>query len=122
MVKRRWPFLLGASLIGVAASVVAKRKGTDEKRNWAAKYIGQWQFIHPSQQTHHQLMIDSEFRLYIDGAKVNGTLQELSQERLVWQDQFGYHLKVTADQQQPTFIYDEADDITYPLHQKEVSQ
>lgn len=115
MKRRHWPFVLGATLIGVAAGMIAKKKAPEENHNWAKKYVGHWQFENPKQKTTHDLKIKEDFRLFIDGEVVKGTLEELSPQQLVWQDEFGYHLKVVAENAHPKEIYDEADDLSYAL-------
>lgn len=113
MKKRPWPFVVGASLAGVAYGLVTKKKKQDLKNNWAKKYVGKWQFKNKNQI--NILEITSDFHILVNDKKLAGVLEELSQEQLVWQDNFGYHIKILADDKAPVTIYDEADNVTYLL-------
>lgn len=116
--KRRWPVVIGVSLFGVVASaagLLSKKPKKEDPKNWAKKYLGHWTFKNEREKTVHQIFVDSQFRLTIDGQAINGVLLELNNTRLVWQDQFGFQLKIAVDGFSGGTIYDEADDTTYIL-------
>ena len=115
MKRQSWFFVFGTRCIKLLAGMTTKKKVSKADSYWAKKYIGCWQFNNPKQKTTHQLKIKEDFRLSIDGQLVKGTLEELSPKQLVWQDEFGFHLKVLAGNLQPQELYDEADDISYTL-------
>ena len=116
--KKHLPFVIGASILGVVASaagLVAKKNKADEQTFWKKKYVGHWTFENAIQNSVHQIYVDSEFKLTIDGQPVNGVIQELSKKQLVWQDKYGFQLVLVVDGQKPATMYDEADDKTYEL-------
>lgn len=115
--KKRWPILIGVSVLGVLGSFFLKKEQQCEgiSKSLAAQYLGNWWFINRNKATQHTLAIFDDFSIEIDGRKVLGTLIELNAERLVVQDQYGYHLIITCENGLPITIYDEADDATYQL-------
>ena len=119
--KKNWSFLLGASLItGVVGSVFlknkAKKQPTERSEPTLYKsYKGNWWFVNRQKATQHTLKIEEDLSILIDGKKLQYALIELTKDRLVVQDEFGYHLIVQSKQEKPITLYDEADDATYPL-------
>lgn len=118
--KKHWSFLLGASLItGIAGSVFLKKKNAslpqDSSINLSKQYSGQWWFVNPNKAIQHTLAIDEHFSVQIDKRKLNALLIELTEKRMVIQDEFGYHLIIQCKNRQPVSFYDEADDSTYSL-------
>lgn len=119
--KKNWSFLLGASLItGVVGSVFlknkAKKQASDRSElNLYESYKGNWWFVNRQKATQHTLKIEENLSILIDGKKLRYSLIELTKDRLVVQDEFGYHLIIQLEQAKPIALYDEADDATYPL-------
>ncbi|WP_071131802.1 DUF4828 domain-containing protein [Enterococcus timonensis] len=115
MKKKAWPFVVGASILGLAAGLVAKKKLPDKKEAHPEKFIGHFEFTIPKPNAIHHLHVDQQYRIFINRQHVSGALQELSNDQLVWQDEFGFQIKIIADNNGPVSIYDEADDQTYLL-------
>lgn len=119
--KKNWSFLLGASLItGVIGSVFLKKKVKKQatelpEQTLYQSYNGNWWFVNRQKATQHTLKIEENLSISIDGKKLCYALIELTNDRLVIQDEFGYHLIVQSEHKKPIALYDEADDITYPL-------
>ncbi|MHC5226745.1 DUF4828 domain-containing protein [Enterococcus sp. LJL99] len=119
--KKNWSFLLGASLItGVVGSVFLKNKAKKHptersEQNLYQSYKGNWWFVNRQKATQHTLKIEENLSILIDGKKLRYALIELTKDRLVVQDEFGYHLIIQSEQAKPIALYDEADDATYPL-------
>lgn len=65
--------------------------------------------------TQHQLLIDDQLQIQIDGKKLTFSLIEWNLKRLVVQDSFGFHLIIETKNDIPYTLYDEADDRTYLL-------
>lgn len=120
--KKHWSFILGASLLtGLAGSIFLKKKWDPPQTNLPATtlnktYKGSWWFVNKRKATQHTLEIDEQLSITIDGKKLHYLLIELTPQRLVAQDEFGYHLIVQCNLNTgPTSLYDEADDCTYLL-------
>lgn len=122
MMKKYWSFLLGASLLtGLAGSIFFKQKHDTPQSDLPATtldkiYTGSWWFVNKFKATQHVLEIDEKLAITIDGKALHYFLIELTPQRLVAQDEFGYHLIVQCNHDTtPTSLYDEADDCTYLL-------
>lgn len=120
MSKKNWPVILGVSVLAsVAGSLFFKGKkekiSEDKLINLENFYKGKWWFIDEHKKIQHQFEIQENFQVVIDGKSITGTIIELSKNKLVIRDQYGYHLIVTTDTLKPVSLYDEADDSTYPL-------
>lgn len=120
MAKKHWPFVVGLSLLtGLAGSSLFRKR--DERLNQQEieqllhNYVGSWWFIEEVKHVQHRLKIDEKLNLHLDGRLLQGSLQELTKNKLVFQDQYGYHLAIHCLQNSPVELYDEADDKTYQL-------
>ncbi|WP_430602175.1 hypothetical protein IGJ02_002463 [Enterococcus sp. DIV0724b] len=119
--KKHWSLFLGASLItGIAGSLFLKKKQerlqTDaDIPNLYKSYLGSWWFVNKAKATQHTLQIEDDLQIIIDGKKLSYMLVELTNKRLVAQDEYGYHLIVQCLNDKPASLYDEADDATYVL-------
>ncbi|MBP1043705.1 DUF4828 domain-containing protein [Vagococcus sp. BWB3-3] len=118
MAKKHWSVFLGLSLVaGVASSLLLKRN-KDSQATLPQHYQGTWWFIDQQQKVQHSLEVLPDFSLKIDGRPLPAELLELTAERLVLQDQYGYHLVINCRLQEPVDFYDEANDSTYLLEKK----
>ncbi|MBO0473065.1 hypothetical protein IGL98_002687 [Enterococcus sp. DIV0840] len=119
--KKHWSLFLGASLItGIAGSLFLKKKQENQQTdseipNLYKRYLGSWWFVNKVKATQHTLTIEDDLQIIIDGKKLSYMLVELTNKRLVAQDEYGYHLIVQCLNDQPASLYDEADDATYVL-------
>lgn len=78
-------------------------------------FAGTWRFYDQRQKRHHILQVSTQLQIEIDGHPLAGQVTQLNRQQLVFLDQYGYELRITANDQQPTTIYDEADHRTYPI-------
>jgi hypothetical protein len=120
--KKHWSFFLGASVLtGIAGSLFLKRKQTRQSDalvpNLYKTYIGSWWFVNKQKATQHTLKITDDLQIIIDDKKLSYALIELTNKRLVAQDEYGYHLIIQCLQEKPASLYDEADDTTYLLEE-----
>ncbi|MFD0897788.1 DUF4828 domain-containing protein [Loigolactobacillus binensis] len=92
---------------------------TEPQHDLAAIYMGTWLFYDAKQARHHQLQISSQLAIHIDGHPLAGTVTILTAQRLLFLDQYGYELQITAVAEQPYEIYDEADHRTYSIQAKQ---
>lgn len=119
--KKNWSLFLGASLItGIAGSLFLKKKQERQRSdsdipNLYKSYLGSWWFVNKQKATQHTLTIEDDLQITIDGKKLSYMLVELTNKRLVAQDEYGYHLIVQCLKDKPASLYDEADDATYVL-------
>lgn len=112
MVKK-WPFVLSASAASVLAGVFLHKKTQQEDHT--ALYVGTWTFRYPGKDQIHKIEIFDDLAITVDGKSVAYQLIELSADKFVIQDQFGYHLILSTKDGLPYELYDEADDMTMPL-------
>lgn len=118
--KKHWSFLLGASVLGVAGSLLFKNKrkqvqADTDTLDLYKLYQGDWWFVDQQKATQHTLTISDTLQVILDKRKLQVALIELNMNRLVVQDNYGYHLILQRHGAQAFSLYDEADDQTYPL-------
>ncbi len=118
MKSKHWPVVIGASLLSFTAGFLAKKTQKSDSKEWVNQYVGQWHYTSGHKHQQHHVKITREFKLFLDGHEVKGSLKEMSNKNLVWQDEFGYHVKIITNGQEPVELYDEADDKTYVLEKK----
>ncbi|OJG75522.1 hypothetical protein RV12_GL001325 [Enterococcus quebecensis] len=124
--KKHWSLFLGASLItGIAGSLFLKKKQEKQVESTIPdsykNYIGSWWFVNKQKATQHTLKVEDSLQILIDDRKLSYMLVELTNTRLVAQDEYGYHLIIQCIDRKPTSLYDEADDVTYLLESKKTS-
>ncbi|MGM0123709.1 hypothetical protein IGI37_001082 [Enterococcus sp. AZ194] len=112
--KKRFPLLLGASLLGLAGSLILRKKNPSSSEDYSL-FMGEWRFYDKSKEL-HTLLINKDYSLVIDEHPVKTILVELNINRLVFQDEYGYHLIMEAANEQAAYFYDEADDERYKLY------
>lgn len=119
--KKHWSLFLGASLItGIAGSLFLKKQQEKQQADsdiptLYKSYLGSWWFVNKVKATQHTLKIEDDLQIIIDGKNLSYMLVELTNKRLVAQDEYGYHLIVQCLNDKPASLYDEADDATYVL-------
>ena len=123
MGKKRWPLFVGLSVaVGVVSSVFYKKQQARSQETLAALkkiYAGQWWFIDQRQHVQHTLALDSDLALAIDDRLFEIELLELTAERLILRDKYGYLLIFTPLKTAQLSFYDEANDQTYLLEFKQ---
>ncbi|KRL98110.1 hypothetical protein FD28_GL000126 [Levilactobacillus hammesii DSM 16381] len=53
--------------------------------------------------------------MQIDNHQLQVSVKNLNDTQLTFQDKFGYHLTIHANEHQPISFFDEADDCTYAM-------
>ncbi|MBO1308258.1 DUF4828 domain-containing protein [Enterococcus sp. 669A] len=112
--KRKWHVFLGASVVAGALGLFL-RKEEAVSEDPSLLYVGSWSFFHPKEAKHHVLTIYPDLSMNIDGKEIAYHLVELTKNKLTIQDQFGYHLIIHTENGVPTTLYDEADDVSFPI-------
>lgn len=113
--KKNWPLVLGASLLTgiIGAIALPKKKNTTTPEVYQA-YIGSWQFLDAYKKL-RTLTITSSLEITVDEKPVKVVLIELTPQRLVLRDEYGYHVIIQKNQDNDVTLYDEADDREYLL-------
>ncbi|MDN6617136.1 MAG: DUF4828 domain-containing protein [Enterococcus sp.] len=112
--RLKWPVFLSATSIGVAA-VSSKFVRKRETKDLNSVYVGSWEFTHPKEHKHHTITIYPDLSIILDGTAIIYQLIELSEQKLAIQDQYGYHLLIKTKNGMPDTLYDELDDVSFPI-------
>lgn len=120
--KGREMALFGISLLaGLTGGFSLRKKHPIQANDSPLFYAGTWQFVDPHNQRPHRLEISPNLDVRIDGRPLEVRVQALDEQHLTFQDKFGYHLVIHANEQQPISFFDEADDCTYRVHPSDSS-
>jgi hypothetical protein len=115
-VKGRDIALFGISLVaGLTGGFSLRKKKDPQPSTSPLFYVGTWQFIDPHNQRRHRLEISPNLDVQIDDHQLQVRVQDLNEQQLTFQDKFGYHLTIHANERQPISFFDEADDCTYAM-------
>lgn len=79
------------------------------------RYAGDWAFIDPKTNQKHDMSISPDFAIMIDQRELPGRIIGLDSDQLVFLDHYGFQLKVFANHNGPSEIYDESSNRTYPV-------
>ncbi|MFD1456273.1 DUF4828 domain-containing protein [Levilactobacillus lanxiensis] len=108
--------LFGISLVaGLTGGFSLRKKKDPQPSTSPLFYVGTWQFIDPHNQRRHRLEISPNLDVQIDDHQLQVRVQDLNEQQLTFQDKFGYHLTIHANERQPISFFDEADDCTYMM-------
>lgn len=108
--RKKISIALGVALVAGVLSLLAKK----DKPISFADHSGKWWFINRQKGIQHSLEVRADGTVLIDQRPLRYQLIELTPQRLVLQDSYGYHLILTKQPEHYTF-YDEADDHTFEL-------
>jgi len=115
-VKGREIALFGISLVaGLTGGFSLRKKKQPQPSESPLFYVGTWQFVDPHNQRRHRLEISPNLDVQIDDHQLQVRVQDLNEQQLTFQDKFGYHLTIHANERQPISFFDEADDCTYAV-------
>ncbi|MDT2670837.1 DUF4828 domain-containing protein [Enterococcus dongliensis] len=112
--RLKWPVLLSATSLGVAA-VSKKFVQKREAKDLNTIYVGSWTFSHPKSHKTHTITIYPDLSIILDGTAIIYHLIELSDQKLAIQDQYGYHLLIKTKNGAPVTLYDELEDVSFPI-------
>ncbi len=76
-------------------------------------FIGSWKLRHSETARTHSLVIGPDLTISIDHRTIPCKVVSLSEDTLVLLDHYGYHITITADNNTPVKMFDEADDVIY---------
>ncbi|WP_125544822.1 DUF4828 domain-containing protein [Levilactobacillus lindianensis] len=108
--------LFGVSLVaGLTGGFSLHRKNKNQPSESPLFYVGTWQFVDPHNHRHHRLEISPNLDVQIDNHPLKVRVKDLDEHQLTFQDKFGYHLTIHANERQPISFFDEADDCTYAM-------
>ncbi|MFC6260724.1 DUF4828 domain-containing protein [Levilactobacillus fujinensis] len=114
--KGREIALFGISLVaGLTGGFSLRKKKQPQPSESPLFYVGTWQFVDPHNQRRHRLAISPNLDVQIDDHPLQVRVQDLNEQQLTFQDKFGYHLTIHANERQPISFFDEADDCTYAV-------
>ncbi|AKP65412.1 hypothetical protein FC99_GL002533 [Levilactobacillus koreensis JCM 16448] len=114
--KGREIALFGISLVaGLTGGFSLRKKKQSQPSDSPLFYVGTWQFVDPHNQRRHRLEISPNLDVQIDDHQLQVRVQDLNEQQLTFQDKFGYHLTIHANERQPISFFDEADDCTYAV-------
>lgn len=82
----------------------------------ASIYVGTWSFTDELSQKVHQLEISEELTISLDGRQLQGSVQHVDINELIFLDNYGYLLRVDAVDHHPISVFDEADERVYTLY------
>ncbi|WP_282708680.1 DUF4828 domain-containing protein [Ligilactobacillus sp. Marseille-Q7487] len=85
-------------------------------------YAGTWMFTDELSHKVHQLEISVELTIALDGRQLLGKVEQLDSNELVFLDNYGYHLRISAVNNLPVSVFDEADNRVYELYAPEVKK
>lgn len=106
------PVVTGISKL-VKHATNSKIKG---KPNPASIYVGTWSFTDELSQKVHQLEISPELTISLDGRQLQGNVQHIDINELIFLDNYGYLLRIDAVDHHPISVFDEADERVYTLY------
>lgn len=114
--KKRWPWFVGASILtGLASSLALRKQEPLPQIDLSKIYAGSYWFIDQKKRAQHRLDLSPTLKIKIDNRPIPSQLVELTEQRIVFRDEFGYHLIITKHEDSPFELYDEADDLIYYL-------
>ncbi|GED82797.1 DUF4828 domain-containing protein [Latilactobacillus curvatus] len=88
---------------------------TTQASKVATFYAGHWSFNDNQTRKKHTLEITPNLLVQIDHKPLSGQVISLTENELVFLDHYGYQLKITCENQRPVSVYDEAEDMDYPI-------
>ncbi|PWF99931.1 DUF4828 domain-containing protein [Levilactobacillus bambusae] len=111
--KARRLALFGVSLFAGLTSGRQLKRTKEQPDQSPLFFSGTWVFEDPRTLHRHVLVVSPNLDLALDDQPVRASVKEVTANQLVYTDQYGYELKIQADDQQPRSFFDEADDQTY---------
>lgn len=117
MSKKHLSLFVGLSVaVGLASSLLIKKKRQTHpsKDNLQKLYQGNWSFYDRHQRVKHTLNILTDLSVLLDNNLLVNELLELTADKMVVRDPYGYHLVFKPEEDVLDF-YDEANDCHYQL-------
>lgn len=89
------------------------RKRSSSSENSPMVFVGSWKLRHSNTSRTHSLVIGPDLTINIDHRTIPAQVESLTSDKLVLLDHYGYHITITADDDAPVKMFDEADDVIY---------
>lgn len=113
--KKRSFALLGASFFIGLTKDIKSITAPKTKVSLPIFYAGHWLFYDELSHRHHNLDISSDLTIRIDERALDGKIEHIDERELSFLDEYGFHLRIDANDQGPVSLFDEADNRTYPI-------
>ena len=85
-------------------------------------FVGNWLYLDTYTKRQHELTVDNQHQVYLDGKLLKTIIEDIDNSQVSFVDSFGYHLIIQATNFKPISIYDEANNETYDIINKEVQK
>lgn len=122
MKRKKLSTFVGLSVLaGVAGigSFLFKKDGKKneeaDKSKLAQFYTGSYYYFNHEKQTRYTIKVTTDLQLIFNDKKMKTKVMEISEQKLVLCDQYGYQIIFYLENQGVTKLYDEADNKTYLL-------
>ncbi|WP_051907264.1 DUF4828 domain-containing protein [Secundilactobacillus oryzae] len=76
-------------------------------------YSGVWVYVDELHNRKHLLEVRPDLSIAIDHQPLQVRVKSMTNEKLIFVDKFGYELVLSANDKQPTHLFDEADNQDY---------
>ncbi|AMV68617.1 DUF4828 domain-containing protein [Pediococcus damnosus] len=78
-------------------------------------FVGSWNYRTNSSNRIHTVEIRPNFDLLIDKHPVKVKVESWDKYSITFLDNYGYHIRIRANEERPVSIYDETENETYPI-------
>ncbi|KRN63875.1 hypothetical protein IV83_GL000172 [Pediococcus inopinatus] len=78
-------------------------------------FVGTWNYRADDSDRIHTIEIRPNLDLFIDSHQVRVKVESWDKYTITFLDNYGYHIRIRANEQRPISIYDETDNETYPI-------
>ncbi|WP_338034758.1 DUF4828 domain-containing protein [Lacticaseibacillus kribbianus] len=106
---------LKAFLLRLTGKTPQQAPAASPVQQLAHQYTGKFAFLDEQTNKTHQLAVEPDLTIKIDGRALPGQVTGITTEKLTFLDHYGYSLVITAGLNGPTAVYDEAEDATYQV-------
>ena len=117
MMKKKGLLLFGAGLLaGISSSFgLSHSKKNSPAVSLPLFYAGTWQYHDDERNRDHTISISPDLRLKVDNHEITATVEQITNEHLIYLDRLGYHITIKANESRPIALIDETDDEVYHL-------
>lgn len=91
----------------------SSKRTANQAANSPMIFIGSWKLRHSETARTHSLVIGPDLTISIDHHTIPCKVVSLTTDTLVLLDHYGYHITITANNNIPVKMFDEADDVIY---------
>ncbi|WP_412988399.1 DUF4828 domain-containing protein [Pediococcus siamensis] len=102
-------------LTGILTSKKLHENDKSEPETNPLFFVGTWNYRTNDSTRIHAVEIRPNFDLLIDNRPIKAKVEKWDKHSITFLDNYGYHVRITADENRPISIYDETDNETYPI-------